>query len=137
MKSAFFLVISLSLILPLAAVDTSHKKGHTVGAKATPVGIQITPVAGGESTKSSGLIQTEVSGRTLTFLEDMNRIGLDQLALAESAKAKSTSDEIKAVAETIGSTEATEAKEIARLAQGRHVSLAAPAVKGAPHGLAG
>ena len=94
-----------------------------------PAIIQMPPADPAGQPPPKGLIQSELGGREMQFLRDAIRASREQIALARLAADKASSDQVMIVAETIGSAEATEHKELARLAEARHVTVEASPVK--------
>src|SRR5260221_271636 len=119
MKLLVALLSPFALIASLAAKEKPHS---SLPGRYPPI-IQVAPAGEPQQAAQKGIIQSELGGREMQFLQNANRAGQEELALAELAKDKSSSDQIAIVAETIASTQATESKEIARLAEAKHVAL--------------
>src|SRR5437867_1792906 len=118
MKPVHVILSTFAFIGSLSAKEPASKPQRTVPGPYPSI-IQIAPDDKSAPAASKGLIQSELGGREMQFLQDANRAAQEQLALAELAKGKAGSDQIVVVAETIGSTGATETKEIARLAEAK------------------
>jgi predicted outer membrane protein len=127
MKSTFALCSTLALIVSAAAKEPAKKKTSTTPG-AYPSIIQLTPAEPGAA-PPAGIIQSELGGREMEFLQTANETGNEQLALADLAKGRSGSEQIKAVADTLASTQVTESKEVARLAAAKHLTLRAGSAK--------
>ncbi|HYR58223.1 MAG TPA: DUF4142 domain-containing protein [Chthoniobacteraceae bacterium] len=127
MKILVALLGILALIVPVGAKEPAKKSRESAPGHYPPI-IQLNPAGEPQSAASKGIIQSELGGREVQFLQSANRAGQEELALAELARNKGSSDQIAIVAETIASTQATESKEVARLAEAKHIALAgAPA----------
>jgi predicted outer membrane protein len=122
MKLTPLLLSTFAISAALHAKDPVKSDGtrSSLPGKYPPI-IHLDPVAPGSP--EPGLFHSEMGGREVQFLKNASRIGADQLALAELAKGRGGSEQIKAIAETLGSTQATESKEIARLAASKKVTL--------------
>lgn len=125
MKLVIALFATLAVVASLAAKEPAKKKGISrAGSPPLPAIIKIVPAEGSEMAPATGLIQSELSGRALTFFQEANRATREQLALAAVIKAKDSSEQLKAVGETIGSAQVTESQKIAELAAAKHFPLA-------------
>jgi predicted outer membrane protein len=111
----------------VAEAAETKKSGKSNPGKLPPI-IQITPA--GEPAVGKGIIQSEMGGREMQFFEEVSRAGQEQLALTELAKTKSESDQIKAIAATLASTQSAETREIERLAGEKKFVLNIPSAKG-------
>ena len=126
--------ITLAFLSMFAVIASSLTKEPVKRAHITvpgPYPSIIKMVAAGEPRQEApkALIQSELGGREMHFLQTANRTGNEQLALAELAKTKSGSEQIKAVAETLASTQVTESKEVARLAAAKRLTLKVESAK--------
>jgi predicted outer membrane protein len=122
------LLAALTLFLAIATAGAAEAPAKPKKIPSTVPGpypsiIQITPVEAAPPGTPPKIIQSELSGRDLQFFQNTSQAGQDQLALAELAKSKGSSDQVIVVAETIASTQATESKEVARLAAAKQVTL--------------
>src|ERR1043166_5137076 len=100
MKTCLLLLTGLvcaGSMVPTQATEAKKGKGATTEKR--PSIIQLNPT--GEPAAPIGLIQSELGGREMQFFQDVNRAGQQQLALAELAKTKSGSEQIKAIADTL------------------------------------
>lgn len=119
MKPKPIFLLTFALASTLLARDPASPRSSVPGKY--PSIIHLDPVP--EGTPAPGLFNSELSGRDIQFLKNASRIGADELALADLAKTKAASEQIKAVAETLGTAQATESKEIALLAASKKVAL--------------
>lgn len=124
MKFALVLLASFAIAGPVVAkAPIKKKKSSSSAPQPYPSIIQTAPAVEARGT-AGGLIQSELSGRTVQFLKDASQAGREQLVLAELVKAKESSEQLKAVAETVGAAQATESGKVADLAAARHLALA-------------
>ena len=124
MKLTFALLGAFVFVLSIEAKEPAReKKERSTVPGPYPSIIKIAPAGDPGRGTPGGIIQSELGGREMLFLQSANRAGQAQLALAELAKGRSSSEQIKSVAEMFGSTQLTENKAIARLAAEKHVTL--------------
>src|SRR5436189_5790215 len=71
---------------------------------------------GQETTLQKPLISSELGGRELTFLTNANENGVLLNYLAETAKAKASGEQFRAVADLLGSTQQKENDRLIQLA---------------------
>lgn len=119
------LAIALPFVLvgSLAAVEpTPPKKPRSSVPAPYPPIIKMTP-AGDATGKPAGIIQSELGGREMQFFQAASQAGSDLLLLTELAKTRSTSEQVKAVAETLAQTQVTENTEVGRLAAAKKMAL--------------
>ena len=128
MKLTLALLSAFALLATAGAKEPAKKTRSTVPGPYPSI-IKIAPAEDPTQKAPGGVIQSELGGREMLFLQSANRAGQAQLALAELAKGRSSSEQVKAVAETLASTQVTENREIARLATEKHVALGDSAAK--------
>jgi predicted outer membrane protein len=116
----FLALLSLAALVTSAGANEPEKKKPSTVPGPYPSIIKIPAPTGSPDPL---IIQSELGGREMLFLQATNAAGLQQLALAELAQSKGGSEQIKAVAESIASTQATESREIARLATAKNLAL--------------
>ena len=121
--------LSAIAFLATAGAQQAGKKSSATVPGPYPSIIKMPPAGEAGKGAPAGIIQSELSGREMQFLQDTNQTGQEQLALADLAKSKSGSEQIKAVAETLATTQMTESREIARLAATKHVTLSSESAK--------
>jgi|GEM_PF-2730639 len=90
----------------------------TVPGKYPPI-IQITPADPAAPEPAGGIYHTTIGGRELQFLQSARRSAAELLALAEVANAQTASEQIKSVAEMLGSMQATERGKLEEMAAAR------------------
>ena len=130
MKRHFFLLATVALVGSVFAKEPAPTKMARSSVPGPyPSIIKIAPSETPKPGAAGRIIQSELGGREMQFFQAAHRAGRDQLALAEVAKGRTSSEQIQAVAETLASTQVVENKEIARLAAEKHVELAAGAEK--------
>ncbi len=130
MKRHFFLLATVALVGSVFAKEPAPpKKARSSVPGPYPSIIKIAPSETTKQGAAGAIIQSELGGREMQFFQAAHRAGRDQLALAEVAVGRTSSEQIKAVAEMLASTQVVENKEIARLAAEKHVELAAGAEK--------
>jgi predicted outer membrane protein len=122
MKLHFLVCTTLALAASGFAKEVGKQTRSTVPGPYPSI-IKMTPAAEPGKEAPKGIIQSELGGREMQFLQTANHTGSEQLALAELARTKSNSEQIKAVAETLATAQVTESKEIARLAAAKHLTL--------------
>lgn len=122
MKHTLPLVLILGLMAPAGAKEPQKKTRSTVPGPYPSI-IKIEPARGADQEVSKRIIQSELGGREMQFLQVANRTGNEQSALIELAKTKGASDQVKAVAEALSSTLAAESKEVGRIAKTKDVML--------------
>ena len=127
--------LSVFLLTALAGAKEPAKKNRSTVPGPYPAIIKMTPAGEQEKATPKARIESELGGREMQFLLTANQTGHEQLALAELAKSKDGSEQIKAVAETLASTQETESQEVARLAAAKHVTLRNESAKALTDGL--
>lgn len=123
MKTSLAFLGAFALIASAGAKEPGKKTRSTVPGPYPSI-IKMTP-AGDSGPTAAGIIQSELGGLEMQFLQSANRAGQEQLALAELAKSRPGAEQIKSVAEMLASTQTTENKELARLAAEKQVALGA------------
>jgi hypothetical protein len=136
MKFTPALLLSLTFSAATHAEEQSAKKTRRTVPSPYPAIIQINPAGDAGQAAPAGIIQSELGGREMQFFQNATQAGQDLLALTDLAKSKGGSEQIKAIAEMLGTTQATESKEVARLAAAKKAPLARVAATAAVGDLA-
>jgi predicted outer membrane protein len=126
-KLAAWIAVALCAAAHAADAQTKTRRSRTVPGPYPKI-IKLPRVAEAPDRPATGVLlyDTDLSGRDLVFFQTANETGLRQLALATLARERAESDHIKAVAATFAGTQASEIKQLARLASLKGLSLAIP-----------
>jgi predicted outer membrane protein len=127
--------LSVFALTAFAGAKEPAKKSLSTVPGQYPSIIKMTPLSEEDKAAPKGLIESELGGREMQFLLTANATGHEQLALAELARSKDGSEQIRAVADTLASTQETESQEVARLAAAKHVTLRNESAKALTDGL--
>lgn len=128
MRATLTVLGAIALAATASAKEPGKKTRSTVPGPYPSI-IQMQPMGDPRTQARPGIIQSELGGRELQFLQLANQAGNDQSALVELAKRQGGSEQIKAVAEALASTQVTESKEVARIAVEKHVALSTTVTK--------
>ncbi|MEA3208917.1 MAG: putative rane protein [Chthoniobacter sp.] len=126
MKTSSAVLLVLFAAMTAGAAEPKGKAPSADRSKDRPK-IEPPPAAPGGEVRTA-LITSDLGGREIELLKNLNDAGLRQLALASLAQTKAESEMIKSVGTTLAKTQVDENKQLARLAtaKGLHLSSNPP-----------